>query len=192
CSATRKFAPCCPGLELTAGTMPAGFGPGTAVPDPVAWTARVLIAAVVPEEIETFVEISPPKATSPAAAPGFSPTGLPHPATRAIPTRSPAWTGTDGASATACVVALTSNGPRSARKKSVSADRRKNLIFTVAAQGALDQMKAAEVICPDPVAGNERSTAVSATGDGLNPKFGFEGRLPEVIVWADAAVAERR
>src|SRR5262249_57864803 len=65
-------------------------------------------------------------------------------------------------------------------------DRRKNLILTVAAQGALDQMKAAEVIAPEPVAGKARSTTVSATGAGLKPKFGLAGRLPAVIGCAPA------
>src|SRR5262249_11520864 len=171
-----------PGLEIATGITAAGFEPPPPAADPVACTASVLLGAVVPEEIETLVEMSPGYATRPFKAPGFTPTGLPHPATRAIPTRAPARTGTDGVRATACVVPFTSKGPRSARKMSVSPDLRKNLIFTVIAHGASDHRKVADVISPAPVAGNDRSMAVSTTGLGLNPKFTVPGRLPAVIV----------
>src|SRR5262249_45385148 len=166
-----------------------GSCPGVTLPVPLACTASVLIGAVVPEEIETLVEMSAPKATRPADAPGFKPTGLPQLATRAIPTRSPACTGTAGASATALEVLVTLKGPRSERKTSVSPLRRKNLIFTVAAHGALDQTKDAEVIWPVPVAGNAGPPAVRPAGEGLKPRFPREGMLPAVIVWACAAVA---
>src|SRR5262249_57638141 len=110
-----------------------------------------------PEELGGVGEVPAPKAPGPADAPGFRPTGVAEVATRAMPTRSPACTGTAGASATALEVLVTLKGPRSERKTSVSPLRRKNLIFTVVAHGALDQTKDAEVIWPVPVAGNARS-----------------------------------
>src|SRR6476660_8584830 len=89
CTATRKFEPGKPGLEITTGTMPTGFVAGGTVPDPVAITASVLFGDEVPDVIETFVAMSPENATRPLVAPGERPAGLPQPTTRAIPMRSP-------------------------------------------------------------------------------------------------------
>jgi hypothetical protein len=147
-------------------------------------TASVLLGAVVPEDSETLVTMSAPKATRPAAAPGLWPTGLPQSATRAIPTRSPAWTGTPGESATVTVVPVVSKGPLSSTKRRVLPEGRKNLILTVAAHGAEDHMKVAEVMVPEPVAGEDRSMAVIMTGVGSKPKFGEDGRLPAEMDWA--------
>src|ERR1700693_991083 len=186
CTATRKLEPGTPGLEMTTGMTPAGFVPEVPVADPNAITARVLLAAEVPEEMATLVAMSPENATRPDGPPGLNPVGLPQLATRAIPTRSPACTATGGVRATVCVVPLTSNGPRSATKNRASPERRKNLILTVPAHGAEDQTNVADVMVPFPVEGNERSTAVRRTGEGLKPKFGKTGRLPAVMVSARA------
>src|SRR5689334_14839252 len=102
--------------------MATGFVAGGVVPVPEAITARVLLGARVPEEIETFVDTSPENATRPLAEPGLRPAGLPQLATRAMPIRSPVWTETGGDRATVCVFADASNGPRSARKTRVSPD----------------------------------------------------------------------